>query len=67
MVWPRGEAVMTFEEVLNEAVALLQRQERMAYQMLKRQFDLENDYFEDLKETILYAYPQVRDDDRDLL
>jgi TOMM system kinase/cyclase fusion protein len=67
MVWPRGEAVMTFEEVLNEAVALLQRQGRVAYRVLKRQFDLEDDYFEDLKEAILYAYPQVRDDGRGLL
>jgi hypothetical protein len=49
---------MTFEEVLNEAVALLQRQGRVAYRVLKRQFDLEDDYFEDLKEAILYAYPR---------
>ena len=53
---------MTFEEVLNEAVALLQRQGRVAYRVLKRQFDLEDDYLEDLKEAILYAHPQVRDD-----
>jgi predicted ATPase/class 3 adenylate cyclase len=58
---------MTFEEVLNEAVALLQRQGRVAYRVLKRQFDLEDDYLEDLKEAILYAHPQVRDDGRGLL
>src|SRR5262249_33676104 len=67
MVWPRGEAVMTFEEVLNEAVALLQRQGRGAYRGLQRQFYLADDYLEDLKEAILYAHPQVRDDGRGLL
>src|SRR5215510_9902734 len=67
MVWPRGEAVMTFEEVLNEAVALLQRQGRVAHRVLQRQFDLADDYLEDLKEAILYAHPQVRDDGRGLL
>jgi len=58
---------MTFEEVLNAAIALLQRQGRVAYRVLKRQFDLEDDYLEDLKEAILYAHPQVRDDGRGLL
>jgi class 3 adenylate cyclase len=58
---------MTFEEVLNAAVALLQRQGRVAYRVLKRQFDLEDDSLEDLKEAILYAHPQVRDDGRGLL
>ena len=58
---------MTFEEVLNEAVALLQRQGRVAYRVLQRQFDLADDYLEDLKEAILYAHPQVRDDGRGLL
>jgi class 3 adenylate cyclase/predicted ATPase len=58
---------MTFEEVLNEAVALLQRQGRVAYRVLQRQFDLADDYLEDLKEAILYAHPQVRDDGRGLI
>lgn len=31
---------MTFEEILDHAVALLQRRRRIAYSALKRQFDL---------------------------
>jgi hypothetical protein len=31
---------MTFEEILNEALAMLQRQGRVSYRALKRQFDL---------------------------
>ena len=57
---------MTFEEVLNEAVALLQRQGRVAYQVLKRQFDLEDAYLEDLKDALLYAHSVV-DDGRGLV
>jgi class 3 adenylate cyclase len=53
---------MRFEEVLNEAVAMLQRQGRVAYRALKRQFDLDDGYLEDLKEAMLYAHPQVVDD-----
>jgi class 3 adenylate cyclase len=52
---------MTFEDVLNEAVAMLQRQRRVAYRALKRQFDLEDDYYDDLKDAMLYAHPVVDD------
>jgi class 3 adenylate cyclase len=57
---------MTFEEVLNEAVAMLQRQGRVAHRALKRQFDLADDYLEDLKDAMLYAHPVV-DDGRGLV
>ena len=30
---------MTFEEILNQALAMLQRQGRVSYRALKRQFD----------------------------
>ena len=40
---------MTFEEILNQAMALLQRQGRVSYRALKRQFDLDEAYVEDLK------------------
>jgi hypothetical protein len=54
--------VVTFEDVLTQAIAMLQRQGRVSYRALKRQFDLDDDYLEDLKEAILYAYPSVIDD-----
>ena len=53
---------MTFEEVLTQTVAMLQRLGRVSYRALKRQFDLDDAYLEDLKEAILYAYPTVIDD-----
>ena len=53
---------MTFEEVLTQTVAMLQRLGRVSYRALKRQFDLDDNYLEDLKDAILYAYPTVIDD-----
>ena len=57
---------MTFEEVVDQAVAMLQRRGRVAYRALKRQFDLDDDYLDDLKATVLYEYPQVIDDGQGL-
>jgi class 3 adenylate cyclase/predicted ATPase len=54
---------MTFEELLDQAVAMLQRQGRVAYRALKRQFDLDDAAFDDLKEALLYAHPEVLDDE----
>ena len=34
---------MTFEEVFDQTVAMLQRRGRIAYSALKRQFDLDDD------------------------
>ena len=53
---------MTFEEVLTQTVAMLQRLGRVSYRALQRQFDLDDTYLEDLKEALLYAYPTVIDD-----
>ena len=53
---------MTFEEVLTQTVAMLQRLGRVSYRTLKRQFDLDDAYLEDLKDAILYTYPTVIDD-----
>jgi hypothetical protein len=58
---------MTFEEILTQAIAMLQHQGRVAYRVLTRQFDLDEDYLADLKEAILYAHPQVVDDGRGLV
>ena len=44
---------MTFEEVLTQAIAMLQRQGRASYRALKRQFDLDDSYLEDLKAEII--------------
>src|SRR5262245_52053896 len=53
---------MTFEEVLDQAIALLQRRGRVTYRTLQRQFQLDDEAFKDLKDELLYAHPEVRDD-----
>jgi class 3 adenylate cyclase len=53
---------MTFEEILDQAIAMLQRRGRTTYRTLQRQFDLDEDALNDLKAELLYAHPEVRDD-----
>jgi hypothetical protein len=53
---------MTFEEILDQAIAMLQRRGRLTYGTLKRQFQLDDAVLDDLKEQLLYAHPQVVDD-----
>ena len=43
---------MTFEELLDQAIDLLQRRGRVTYRTLKRQFQLDDDVLEDLKEEL---------------
>jgi class 3 adenylate cyclase/predicted ATPase len=52
---------MTFEEILDQAIAMLQRRGRVTYQTLRLQFQLDEEHLEALKEAILFAYPQVVD------
>jgi hypothetical protein len=54
---------MTFEEVLDQAMAMLQRRGRVTYRALKLQFDLDDDRLEALTEELLYAHPHVVADD----
>jgi class 3 adenylate cyclase/tetratricopeptide (TPR) repeat protein len=58
---------MTFKEVLAQVIDWLQQDTRVSHRALKRQFALDEDYFEDLKDAILYAYPQVVDDGHGLV
>jgi class 3 adenylate cyclase/predicted ATPase len=53
---------MTFEEILDQAIAMLQRRGRLTYGALQRQFHLDDATLDDLKEQLLYASPQVVDD-----
>jgi class 3 adenylate cyclase/tetratricopeptide (TPR) repeat protein len=46
---------MTFYEVLEQVIALLQRYSRVTYRALKRHFDLDDDYLEDLKAELIEA------------
>ncbi len=53
---------MTFEEIIDQAIAMLQRRGRMTYRTLQRQFALDDDALTDLKDELLYAHPEIRDD-----
>jgi class 3 adenylate cyclase len=53
---------MTFEELLDQAIAMLQRRGRITYRALQRQFALDEDALNDLKGELLYAHPEVHDD-----
>ena len=53
---------MTFEEILDHAIAMLQCRGRLTYSTLKRQFQLDDAALEDLKNELLYAHPEVHDD-----
>jgi class 3 adenylate cyclase len=54
---------MTFEELLDQAMAMLQRRGRMTYRALKLQFNLDDDRLEALKDELLYAHPHLVNDD----
>ena len=44
---------MTFEEILDHAIAMLQRRGRLTYSTLKRQFQLDDAALEDLKNELI--------------
>ena len=54
---------MDFYEIVGQVVRLLQQQGRATYRGLKLQFKLDDETLEALKEEILYAQPQVVDDE----
>ena len=58
---------MTFDDVLTQIIDLLKRQGRVSYSALKRRFDLNDDYLNDLKDELLFAHPVVDEDNRGLV
>lgn len=58
---------MAFEELLDQAIALLQRCGRLTYRALKRQFDLDDDYLEDLKIELIKGQRLAVDEDGEVL
>src|SRR5437870_1056931 len=47
-----GGSAMTFEEMLDHALAMLQRRGRLTYRTLQRQFHLDDDALNDLKDAL---------------
>ena len=58
---------MTFDDILEQVITLLKQQGRVSYGAMKRRFDLDDAYLEDLKGEILFAYPVVDEDGRGLV
>ena len=54
---------MTFDEVLEQVRELLQSKGRVAYRALKRRFELDDEYLEDLKAELIDAEHVARDED----
>jgi class 3 adenylate cyclase/predicted ATPase len=53
---------MTFEEILDQALAMVQRRGRVTYRTLKLQFALDDEQLATLKDELLYSQPHVVDD-----
>src|SRR4029450_1815899 len=53
---------MTFEEILDHAIVMLQRRGRVTYSTLKLQFQLDDVQLAALKDELLYSQPYVVDD-----
>ena len=58
---------MTFEDIVDQALAMLQRRGRVAYRTLKRQFQLDDDTLEDLKTELIKAQRLAVDEDGEVL
>ena len=59
---------MDFYEILDQVLRLLRERGRVSYRALKRQFDLDDEALEDLKEAVLFDHPEARDEnDRGLV
>ena len=55
---------MTFDDILAQIIDLLKRQGRVSYGALKRRFDLDDAYLDDLKGELLVHHPEVEADER---
>lgn len=53
---------MDFVEVIKQARTLLQSEGRMTYRTLKRQFGLDDEALEDLKDEFIYAKREATDE-----
>ena len=58
---------MTFDEILDQAIALLQRRGRVTYRTLKRQFQLDDAALDDLTVELIKGQRLAVDEDGDVL
>ena len=58
---------MSFDDILDQAIEMLQRRGRLTYSALKRQFQLDDGYLNDLKDELIYGQQVARDEDERVL
>src|SRR5882672_6460192 len=58
---------MTFKDILAQVIDWLQHDKRITYRALKRQFDLDDAYLEDLKEELIEAKQIAKDENERVL
>jgi Adenylate and Guanylate cyclase catalytic domain len=58
---------MTFDELLDQAIAMLQRRGRVSYRALQRQFQLDDAYLQDLTTEIVEVLQLAVDQDHTML
>src|SRR5262249_12700639 len=64
---PGGGPVMDYDAVLAQVLDFLQREKRVSYRALKRRFDLDDTYLEDVKDELIYAKKLAVDEDNRVL
>src|SRR5215471_16124936 len=62
-----GGWAMTFEEILDQAIAMLQRRGRLTYSTLKRQFQLDDAALEGLTNELIKGQRLAHDEDGEVL
>src|SRR5215831_1691607 len=63
----RRASMMDFYAVLDQVLALLRQRGRVSYRALKRQFDLDDAYLDDLKVELIKGQRLARDEDGEVL
>ena len=58
---------MTFDDLLAQVLDLVQRQGRVSYSALRRRFDIDDAYLDDLKDELLFSHPVIDEDGRGLV
>jgi TOMM system kinase/cyclase fusion protein len=59
--------MMDYDTILDQVVALLQREKRLSYRVLKRRLQLDDEMLEDLKEDLIYAKQLAVDEEGKVL
>src|SRR5262245_50039379 len=62
-----GVPAMDYDELVAKVIELLQREKRIPYRVLKRRFELDDDYIEDLKIDLIEAKQLVVDENDRIL